>query len=110
MIAGKTSAMFETCAETGAILAGADYETVNNMANWGLNLGLCFQIMDDYIDMTSDTETLGKTCRQRYSKYNESVPLIAIHALESGADLPTFKSYLEQNRLITLNYLPLSKN
>ncbi len=89
MIAGKTSAMFETCAETGAILAGADTETVNNMANWGLNLGLCFQIMDDYIDMTSDTETLGKPAGSDIVQGKRT--LIAIHALESGADLPTFK-------------------
>lgn len=89
MIAGKTSAMFETCAETGAILAGADREAVNNMANWGLNLGLCFQIMDDYIDMTSDTETLGKPAGSDIVQGKRT--LIAIHALESGADLPTFK-------------------
>ena len=88
MIAGKTSAMFETCAETGAILAGADSETVTNMANWGLNLGLCFQIMDDYIDMTSDTETLGKPAGSDIVQGKRT--LIAIHALESGADLPTF--------------------
>lgn len=88
MIAGKTSAMFETCAETGAILAGADIETVANMANWGLNLGLCFQIMDDYIDMTSDTETLGKPTGSDIVQGKRT--LIAIHALESGADLPTF--------------------
>ena len=88
MIAGKTSAMFETCAETGAILAGADSETVANMANWGLNLGLCFQIMDDYIDMTSDTETLGKPAGSDIVQGKRT--LIAIHALESGADLPTF--------------------
>jgi geranylgeranyl diphosphate synthase type I len=88
MIAGKTSAMFETCAETGAILAGADSETVTNMANWGLNLGLCFQIMDDYIDMTSDTETLGKPAGSDIVQGKRT--LIAIHALESGAELPTF--------------------
>ena len=88
MIAGKTSAMFETCAETGAILAGADIETVANMANWGLNLGLCFQIMDDYIDMTSDTETLGKPAGSDIVQGKRT--LIAIHALESGVDLPTF--------------------
>ena len=89
MIAGKTSAMFETCAETGAILAGADSDTVANMADWGLNLGLCFQIIDDYIDITSDTETLGKPTGSDIAQGKRT--LIAIHALESGADLPTFR-------------------
>jgi geranylgeranyl diphosphate synthase type I len=89
MIAGKTSAMFQTCAETGAILAGADAATVQNMAAWGLNVGLCFQIMDDYIDMVSDTETLGKPSGSDIVQGKRT--LIAIHAIESGADLPTFK-------------------
>ncbi len=89
MIKGKTSAMFEICSETGAILAGADDETIELMARWGLNLGLCFQIMDDYIDMTSDTETLGKPAGSDIVQ--GKMTLIAIHALESGADMPNFR-------------------
>tara|TARA_B100000965_G_scaffold404352_1_gene434824 strand:+ start:848 stop:2539 length:1692 start_codon:yes stop_codon:yes gene_type:complete len=88
MIAGKTSAMFETCAETGAKLAGADSETVENMAEWGLKLGLCFQLMDDLIDITGDTETLGKPAGSDVVQGKKT--LIAIHALDSGNDLPTF--------------------
>ena len=88
MIAGKTSAMFETCAETGAKLAGADSETVDNMAEWGLKLGLCFQLMDDLIDITGDTETLGKPAGSDVVQGKKT--LIAIHALDSGNDLPVF--------------------
>ena len=88
MIAGKTSAMFETCAETGAKLAGADSETIENMAEWGLKLGLCFQLMDDLIDITGDTETLGKPAGSDVVQGKKT--LIAIHALDSGNDLPVF--------------------
>ena len=88
MIAGKTSAMFETCAETGAKLAGADAKTVGNMAEWGLKLGLCFQLMDDLIDITGDTETLGKPAGSDVVQGKKT--LIAIHALDSGNDLPAF--------------------
>ena len=88
MIAGKTSAMFETCAETGAKLAGADSEIVENMAEWGLKLGLCFQLMDDLIDITGDTETLGKPAGSDVVQGKKT--LIAIHALDSGNDLPAF--------------------
>ena len=89
MIAGKTSAMFETCAETGAKLAGADAKTVENMANWGLKLGLCFQLMDDLIDITGDTETLGKPAGSDVVQGKKT--LIAIHALDSNNELPAFK-------------------
>ena len=48
------------CAEIGARISGADEETVNLMADWGKALGLCFQLMDDVIDVLSDSATLGK--------------------------------------------------
>jgi geranylgeranyl diphosphate synthase type I len=88
MIAGKTSAMFETCARTGAILSGASKDTVSNMAKWGLNLGLCFQLMDDLIDITGDTKTLGKPAGSDIIQGKRT--LIAIHALESKINLSDF--------------------
>ncbi len=94
MIAGKTSAMFETCAETGAKLAGADSKTVEEMADWGLKLGLCFQLMDDLIDITGDTETLGKPAGSDVVQGKKT--LIARHALDSGNDLPTFSKVYGQ--------------
>lgn len=88
MIAGKTSAMFETCAMTGAKLAGADDSVVENMANWGMNLGLCFQMMDDLIDVTGDTETLGKPAGSDIVQGKRT--LIAIHATSNDLELPMF--------------------
>ncbi len=88
MISGKTSAMFETCARTGAILANADEDTVKNMANWGLNLGICFQLMDDLIDITGDTKTLGKPAGSDILQGKKT--LVAIYALSSDNDLPNF--------------------
>ena len=60
MIEGKTAVMFWICAEIGASISGADDETVQLMAEWGKALGLCFQLMDDVIDVLSDSATLGK--------------------------------------------------
>ena len=88
MIKGKTSVMFETCAGTGAILAGASQEVVDNMRNWGLNLGLCFQLMDDLIDITGDTATLGKPAGSDIVQGKKT--LIAIHALNCGHEMPAF--------------------
>jgi len=80
--------MFETCAMTGAKLAGANDVAVDNMAQWGLNLGLCFQMMDDLIDITGDTETLGKPAGSDVVQGKRT--LIAIRALECGSELPMF--------------------
>jgi len=88
MIAGKTSAMFETCARTGAILANAEQDTVENMAQWGMNLGLCFQLMDDLIDITGDTATLGKPSGSDLVQGKKT--LVAIHAMGCDQDMPHF--------------------
>ncbi len=88
MIAGKTSAMFETCARTGAILSDADQDTVDNMAKWGLNFGLAFQLMDDLIDITGDTETLGKPAGSDIIQ--GKMTLIAIHAKSTDSNLVNF--------------------
>ena len=92
MITGKTSVMFETCAGTGSILAGASPDIVENMEKWGLNLGLCFQLMDDLIDITGDTKTLGKPAGSDIVQGKKT--LIAIHALQCEDEMPAFtKAY-----------------
>ena len=89
MISGKTAAMFTTCARTGAILSGAAPDVIENLANWGEKLGLCFQLMDDLIDATGDSETLGKPACSDVVEGKRT--LIAIHALGlEPSNLPTF--------------------
>ena len=80
MIHGKTAAMFLTCAEVGSHLAGADEEIIECMHDWGLALGLCFQLMDDLIDVLSDSDTLGKPSGSDVAQGKR--PLMVIHALK----------------------------
>ncbi|MCH2435262.1 MAG: isopentenyl-diphosphate delta-isomerase [Candidatus Poseidoniaceae archaeon] len=79
MIHGKTAAMFLTCAEVGSHLAGADEEIIQCMHDWGLALGLCFQLMDDLIDVLSDSDTLGKPSGSDVAQGKRT--LMVIHAL-----------------------------
>jgi geranylgeranyl diphosphate synthase type I len=85
MIEGKTAVMFLTCAEIGAHLAGADEEIISCMHDWGLAVGLCFQLMDDLIDVVSDSETLGKPAGSDIAQGKRT--LMVIHAL-SQMDSP----------------------
>ncbi|MGB2029957.1 MAG: isopentenyl-diphosphate delta-isomerase [Candidatus Poseidoniaceae archaeon] len=80
MIEGKTAVMFQVCAELGALLSGADEDTIACMRDWGLNVGLCFQLMDDLIDVVSDTATLGKPAGSDVAQGKRT--LMVIHALE----------------------------
>ena len=56
----KTSCLLEAAAMCGAVLAGADEETVKKTEENAENLGLAFQITDDILDCTADEKTLGK--------------------------------------------------
>ena len=79
MIEGKTAVMFLTCAEIGARMAGADQDTIDCMADWGLAVGLCFQLMDDLIDVLSDSNVLGKPAGSDVAQGKRT--LMVIHAL-----------------------------
>ena len=89
MISGKTAAMFTTCARTGALLSGASRDTIEIMTQWGENVGLCFQLMDDLIDTTGDSKTLGKPACSDIIEGKQT--LIAIHALrQDSGELSNF--------------------
>jgi geranylgeranyl pyrophosphate synthase len=60
IIARKTASLFEAGARMGAALAGAGEEVVEALAEYGYNLGLSFQIVDDILDIIGDPEALGK--------------------------------------------------
>tara|TARA_B100001113_G_scaffold164284_1_gene134333 strand:+ start:1930 stop:3684 length:1755 start_codon:yes stop_codon:yes gene_type:complete len=80
MIEGKTAVMFHICAEIGAQVAGADEEVIQCMAEWGRSVGLCFQLMDDLIDVLSDSATLGKPTGSDVAQGKQT--LMVIHALQ----------------------------
>ncbi|NCG43173.1 MAG: isopentenyl-diphosphate delta-isomerase [Euryarchaeota archaeon] len=91
MIRGKTAVMFLTCGEIGAYLSGADEETVQCMHDWGLAVGLCFQLMDDLLDIQSSTEELGKPAGSDIAQGKRT--LMVIHALKQD-DCPEKQTLL----------------
>ncbi len=92
MIEGKTAVMFLTCAEIGAHLAGADRDIIECMHDWGLAVGICFQLMDDLIDVVSDSDTLGKPAGSDIAQGKRT--LMVIHAL-SQMDSPSKQDLLD---------------
>lgn len=60
MHAMKTGALITAACECGAILSGADEADIDNAREFGKSVGVAFQIVDDVLDVVSDTETLGK--------------------------------------------------
>ena len=57
----KTAKMFRCAAAMGAICAGASKKHYDSLCEYGLKIGLCFQITDDILDISASSEQLGKT-------------------------------------------------
>lgn len=58
--AGKTGALLTAACDMGAVLGGADATKREAAQRYGMELGLCFQIIDDILDVTSSSDVLGK--------------------------------------------------
>lgn len=61
IIGRKTAALFRAAGLLGAEYAGAPREQVEALGNFGFSIGLAFQIIDDILDLTADSDKLGKT-------------------------------------------------
>jgi len=83
----KTSALIEASLEMGAIIGGATPEQTSSIISYGRCIGLGFQIVDDILDATSDTQTLGKSVGADEAS-NKST-YVALHGLEKSRQYAT---------------------
>ena len=82
MIFKKTGALIAAATKSGAIMGGASQDVIDAMYEYGRLIGLAFQIQDDYLDLASDEETLGKPIGSDIAK--GKMTIIAINGLESS--------------------------
>jgi geranylgeranyl pyrophosphate synthase len=80
----KTAKMFRASAMLGAIAAGADEKQKEILASFGLTLGLCFQVADDIIDVSSTSQQLGKTAGKDAKQGKLTYP--AVFGLEKSRE------------------------
>ncbi len=79
VIERKTAVLFAAATSLAALLAGADAATQQRMYDYGLNLGMAFQIADDVLDYTGDAAALGKNLGDDLAEGKATLPVI--HAL-----------------------------
>jgi octaprenyl-diphosphate synthase len=60
IIQRKTAYLFSACCEVGGILGGASEREQKALGDYGMNLGMAFQLTDDLLDFTSTSDALGK--------------------------------------------------
>lgn len=85
----KTATLIEAAAASAAMLAKKD---VKAHAVYGKNLGLSFQIIDDILDITQDSETLGKPALNDFVEGKCTLPYIYLHRKLSESDKERLES------------------
>jgi octaprenyl-diphosphate synthase len=85
IIERKTAFLFSACCEVGAILGGASELEQKALADYGMNLGMAFQLTDDLLDFTSTDDALGKGAGVDLLGGKVTLPLIYLIASEGTA-------------------------
>ena len=72
----KTASLFHTGAKVGAYLAGANAALVDETEQYGLNMGIAFQMVDDILDVVGHLDLLGKPTGMDLRDGNPALPII----------------------------------
>lgn len=109
----KTASLFAAGSHAGAILNACPDAIVSRLKAYGLNMGICFQIVDDLLDITGETEELGKQAGSDLQSGVLTAP--ALFVLERNDDASRQLEKLIKNRQIstpegTAEALELIKN
>jgi octaprenyl-diphosphate synthase len=76
LIHRKTASLFSVCARFGALLADVDEETERRMGDYGWNLGMAFQLIDDVLDLSATEQALGKPVGNDLREGKATLPVI----------------------------------
>lgn len=81
----KTAALIRSSLEAGAVLGGADDETVKQFAQAGKQMGIAFQVIDDILDVQGDFEKLGKPIHS--DEKNQKTTFVTLYGIERSQEI-----------------------
>lgn len=93
MIYNKTAVLIEASARCGAILANLSED---DFAQYGKNLGLAFQIVDDILDITGDEKTLGKPAMSDFKEGKTTLAYMYLYEKLNNNEKEILKSYYKK--------------
>ncbi|MCW9015079.1 MAG: octaprenyl diphosphate synthase [Gammaproteobacteria bacterium] len=82
VIHAKTAKLFEAATRLGAVITGRPEAEEKAMANYGMHLGTAFQLVDDVLDYSSNSEEMGKNVGDDLAEGKPTLPLI--YAMRNG--------------------------
>ena len=104
LIFRKTACLFSVSMQLGAAITHSPKETESQLGEYGRNLGLAFQIVDDVLDLTAAEEVLGKPAASDLREGKATLAII--HALErgTGADREAIRTVLAERSFSTVSH------
>ena len=76
VINGKTASLFSAACQVGGISGGAEDNELQALKSFGTNFGMAFQLIDDAIDYSSNSKTMGKNAGDDFKEGKITLPLI----------------------------------
>jgi len=95
----KTASLFSAACQIGAILSRATPEQENRLVDYGLNLGLAFQVTDDLLDFQGEEKRLGKPVLSDLSEGRITLPLIYALRHDGSESRDRLRTLLERKNL-----------
>jgi octaprenyl-diphosphate synthase len=86
VIRAKTAMLFQAASHTAATLACAAPDQIDALREYGLTLGLAYQLVDDWLDYAGDPEVMGKNAGDDLAEGKLTLPLIHTLSHASSAD------------------------
>ena len=86
IISAKTAELFAAAAEAGAVGAGADQAATKALRDYGMALGIAFQLADDALDYGATAEALGKNAGDDFNEGKATLPLLLAVARTRGRE------------------------
>jgi len=96
VIYSKTAKLFEAAARLGAVIGNQPPTIEEAMAKYGMHLGTSFQLIDDVLDYTADSETLGKNVGDDLAEGKPTLPLLYALRTGSSAQQELLRTAIEQ--------------
>ena len=76
IIEGKTAELFSAACETGAMIATSNLNQIKSFKSYGKSIGICFQLIDDYLDYKADKKIMGKLIGNDFFNSKLTYPII----------------------------------
>ena len=97
VIKGKTAALFAAACQVGAVVADRPEGDEQALADYGLNLGMAFQLVDDALDYAADQAMLGKTVGDDFREGKITMPVLAAYQAGDAEDRRFWSRTIEES-------------